>query len=146
MPLPPTDESESFMICLQYASMLPFNHYINVSKIFPKHVKCVLHFPVVFCLHARLAGCLRCSCINRYLIGVGPLPTSIHSPDRVIGLSPLPTSVHSPDKDIYMFPSLVKLSFPFLPDLFITCLTFDGWGKRWPFILIEDDCRLLIFI
>jgi hypothetical protein len=52
------------MICLQYASTLPFNHYINASKTFPKHVKCVLHFPAVFCLHARLAGCLRCSYIN----------------------------------------------------------------------------------
>jgi hypothetical protein len=53
------------MICLQYASTLPFNHYINASKTFPKHAKCMLHFPAVFCLHARLAGCLRCSCISR---------------------------------------------------------------------------------
>jgi hypothetical protein len=51
------------MICLQYASTLPFNHDINVSK---KIQNCAL---VVFQLSSAsyvvcLAGCLRCSCIN----------------------------------------------------------------------------------
>ena len=34
MPFTSTNERESLMICLQYASMLPLNHYINVSKHF----------------------------------------------------------------------------------------------------------------
>jgi hypothetical protein len=42
------------MIYLQYTSMLSFNHYINSSKTFPKRVKCILYFPVVFCLQACL--------------------------------------------------------------------------------------------
>jgi hypothetical protein len=30
MPLPTTDERKSLMICLQYASALPLNYYINI--------------------------------------------------------------------------------------------------------------------
>jgi hypothetical protein len=44
------------MIYLQYASMPPFNHYINASKKFPK--TCVGGLLAIFHLHARFLGWL----------------------------------------------------------------------------------------
>jgi hypothetical protein len=64
MPLPSTDESESLMICLQYASRLPFNHYINASKTFQKRALEVFQLSSAFYV-ACLACCLQCSYINK---------------------------------------------------------------------------------
>jgi hypothetical protein len=50
MPLHSTDESESLMIRLQYASTPPFNHYINASKTFQKRALVVFQLSSAFTL------------------------------------------------------------------------------------------------
>ena len=55
MPLHSIDESESLMIRLQYASMPPFNHYINASKTFQKRALVVFQLSYAFTLLAWLA-------------------------------------------------------------------------------------------